>query len=104
MSEALLRLLAGLAGLALGVVFFGGLWWTVLKAASSGHPARWFLGSALLRGAIVLPGFFLLSGGHWQRLVGALVGFIVARLGVIWLTRPMPETAGQARREASHAP
>ena len=38
-----------LAGLVLGAIFFGGLWWTVRKGLSSQQPALWFLGSMLLR-------------------------------------------------------
>ena len=49
MNEVLTLALALLAGVALGAVFFGGLWWTVRKGVSSKHPALWFLGSLLLR-------------------------------------------------------
>jgi F1F0 ATPase subunit 2 len=104
MNETLTWLLAGLAGAALGVIFFGGLWWTVRKAVSSGHPARWFLGSGLLRTGVVLAGFYLVGGGHWQRLVGALAGFIVARLAVMGLTRPAQAGPKPPAQEARHAP
>ena len=104
MSETQTWLFAGLAGAALGVIFFGGLWWTVRKVASSGHPARWFLVSGALRTGIVLAGFYLVGGGHWQRLVGTLAGFILARLAVMWLTRPTRENQKQPVQEARHAP
>ena len=70
MSSSLALLLSGMAGAALGVVFFGGLWWTVRKAVTSGQPALWFFGSVLLRMAIALAGFYFVSDGHWQRLAG----------------------------------
>ncbi|MEP6668655.1 MAG: ATP synthase subunit I [Chthoniobacter sp.] len=87
MNETLTLVLAWMAGGALGAIFFGGLWWTVRKGVSSPNPALWFLGSMLLRMGIALAGFYLVSGGQWQRLVACLLGFLMARLGVIWLTR-----------------
>jgi F1F0 ATPase subunit 2 len=59
MYEALILVLAWAAGGILGVIFFGGLWWTVCKAVSSEQPALWFLGSLLLRMSITLAGFYL---------------------------------------------
>jgi F1F0 ATPase subunit 2 len=104
MNETLTLLLAGLAGTALGAVFFGGLWWTVRRGVSAGHPALWFLGSGLLRMGIVVAGFYVVGGGQWPRLAAALVGFIVARLAVTALTRPARATQKQPVREARRAP
>ena len=72
----------------LGAIFFGGLWWTVRKGVSSTQPALWFLGSLLLRMSIALAGFYFVSGGHWERLLACLLGFVMARLVVTRLTRP----------------
>lgn len=88
MNEPLTLMLAGLAGAGLGAVFFGGLWWTIRKGVSSPAPALLFLGSLLLRMGIVAVGFYYVSGGQWKRLVACLVGFLIARLAVMWLTRP----------------
>ena len=104
MNEALTLALAGLAGAALGAFFFGGLWWTVRRGVSSGHPALWFLGSGLLRMGITLAGFYFVSGGQWKRLVACLVGFILARLAVMWLIRPSGENRKQTTQEAGRAP
>lgn len=101
MNEPLTLILAWLAGGVLGAIFFGGLWWTVRKGVSSPNPALWFLGSMLLRMGIALAGFYFVSGGQWKRLVACLLGFIMARLGVMWLTR-----ASKDRRptsEGTHA-
>lgn len=104
MSEALMLGLAGVAGLIMGAIFFGGLWWTVRKGVSSKRPALWFVGSFLLRTGVVVAGFYVVSGGHWQRLLACLFGFAAARFIVTWLTPP-PITAPNAQTaEARHAP
>ncbi len=40
MSDAAILIAAFLAGLALGAIFFGGLWWTVRRALKSGDAGR----------------------------------------------------------------
>ena len=92
MNETLALMLAAMAGMALGAVFFGGLWWTVRKGIASEWPALWFMGSLLLRTTIVLVGFYLAGAGHWQRMVACLLGFLAGRFAIIPLTR----------KEASH--
>jgi F1F0 ATPase subunit 2 len=87
MNEHLAVVLAGFAGCLLGMLFFGGLWWTVRKGISSKRPALWFLGSLLLRTGIVLAGFYLISRGHWERFLACLLGFVIARFIVIRLMR-----------------
>jgi len=104
MNEILRVVFAGIAGLGLGVIFFGGLWWTVRKGVSSKHPAAWFLGSMLLRMGLVLAGFYFVGGGDWKRLIACLLGFIIARLLVTRLTRPGVEHPISAVKEANHAP
>jgi F1F0 ATPase subunit 2 len=103
MSEALNLVLALMAGVSLGALFFGGLWWTVRKSFSSQQPALWFLGSSLLRTMLVLIGFYFIALGHWQRLVVSLLGFAMARLMVTRLTRALERTSYIAQ-EARHAP
>ncbi|MCW5600822.1 ATP synthase subunit I [Nitrosomonas sp.] len=79
MNEPWILLMAGMAGLVLGTIFFGGLWWTVQKGISFKHPAIWFLGSWLLRTSIILVGFYVVSDGYWDRLLACLLGFIIMR-------------------------
>ncbi|OGV81109.1 MAG: ATPase F0F1 [Lentisphaerae bacterium RIFOXYA12_64_32] len=104
MNEPLTWVLAWVAGGLLGAVFFGGLWWTVRKGLSSERPALWFFGSLLLRMSIVLAGCYVVSGGHWERLLACLIGFVVVRLIVTWLTRPPVENAPPHAQEVPHAP
>jgi len=93
--------LALLAGGALGAMFFGGLWWTVLRGAASDKPARWFFASMLLRTGLTLAGFYRVAGGQPDRLVLCLLGFVIARMVVTRLTRPRAE---RPAKEARHAP
>ena len=95
--------LALVTGVLLGGLFFGGLWWTVCKSVSSKQPAFLFLGSLLLRTSIVLGGFYFIARGHWERLLVCLLGFVMARLVVTWLTRGANKPTSLAK-EASHAP
>lgn len=103
MNEALSLAAGLLAGIVLGAFFFGGLWWTVRKGLSSRRVALWFLGSMLLRTSVVLLGFYFVSGGNWQRLLAALLGFVLARLIVMRLTQAAVKPKPFAQ-DASHAP
>ena len=91
MNDPLPLLLAGAAGLLLGAIFFGGLWWTVRKGLSARQPALWFFGSMLLRMGIALAGFYFVGRGDWRRLMACLLGFVIARFVVTWLTRAPAE-------------
>jgi len=93
MNDALVLMLAWLAGGVLGVIFFGGLWLTVRKSLASAKPALWVFGSLLLRMGVTMVGFYFVAGGDWQRLLSCLVGFVMARQ---FLTR--------WTQEARHAP
>ncbi len=79
--------LALITGFILGVIFFGGLWWTIQKALTSNNPTAWFLCSLLLRTAITLFGFYLIGHGHLDRLLISLLGFVIARFTVSRFTR-----------------
>jgi len=103
MNETLILMLAGVAGGLLGAIFFGGLWWTVRRGLSSERPALWFSGSLLLRTGIALAGFYLISGGHWERLLACLTGFVIARQIVTRLAGPPVEHHDSPAKEASHA-
>lgn len=87
MNDPLMLALAWVAGLLLGAAFFGGLWWTVRTCASSKWAPLWFSGSLLLRTGLVLAGFHSVSAGQWERLLLCLLGFVMARMAVTWLTR-----------------
>ena len=95
MNETPTLVLALLAGVMLGSVFFGGLWWTILKGVSSKRPAVWFLSSMVLRATIAVAGLFFVSHGDWRRLLVCLLGFLLARIVVMRLTRAPVEKGNQ---------
>jgi F1F0 ATPase subunit 2 len=74
-------------GFLCGLIYFGGLWWTVRKGLSSAAPALWFLVSFLLRTAATLTGFYFASHGHLGGLLLCLAGFLGARMTVNRVTR-----------------
>jgi F1F0 ATPase subunit 2 len=80
MNEIIVLMPALLTGLILGVVFFGGLWYTIQKGITSSHPGLWFATSLLLRTTLVISGFYLISAGNWQKLLACLCGFLIGRL------------------------
>lgn len=86
--EFLLWLLAAVMGGWLGMVFYGGLWWTVVYCVTSPHVGWCFLISWLFRMGIALTGFYWVGVGNGQRLLICLLGFLVVRLLVTRLTRP----------------
>ena len=68
------------AGLVLGAFYFISLWRTVKRLPDTPRPLRLMLGSFVVRMAVLLPGFyFVMSGQHWERLIMALIGFILMR-------------------------
>ena len=104
MSETLALILTLLAGVLLGAIFFGGLWWTIRRSVSSKQPALLFFFSLLLRMGIALAGFYFVARGDWRRVLSCLVGFILARILVTWRTRApienakRPQTVGEVCR------
>ena len=103
MNKIFMMVPALVAGILLGALFFGGLWWTVRKGVLSTKPALWFFGSLLLRTSITLAGFYVISNGHWEKLLVCLLGFTIGRLIVTRLTR-FAGTPTRPTQEAGYAP
>ena len=88
MSDIGLLIGALAAGMVLGTLFFGGLWWTVNRGLNATVPAIWFGLSALLRMAITLLGFYYIARLGWPSVIAGLCGLLAARGAVLRLTRP----------------
>ena len=81
-----------LAGVALGIFFFVGLWWTVRRGLVAKSPAAWFLISFILRMIVALFGFYWIAQlGEWQYLAIALLGFIMTRMVLTRVAPPQKE-------------
>lgn len=89
MNEILTLFLVAIAGLFLGVLFFGGLWLTVSRGMQAKAPAVVFLLSFVLRMGITVAGFYLVCGDQWQRFLACLGGFLVARFVVSKITESL---------------
>jgi F1F0 ATPase subunit 2 len=87
MNESLILFGDLLAGVLLGVFFFGGLWWTIQMRSPSEWSGLLFAGSFLLRMAVAVTGFYLVSHGGWRKLAACLAGFLLARIAVTRFTR-----------------
>ena len=83
MNETLSLLAAMVAGTLLGVFFFAGLWWSLVKGLKASNPGLWFLGSYGSRLTLVVLGFCWISQQDWRRWVMCLLGFQLARVGVM---------------------
>jgi F1F0 ATPase subunit 2 len=68
-----------LAGFALGLFFYGGLWFTIRALPASRHPALLMLVSFWVRTAAVIVGFLLTMDRRWQNAAVCLAGFVLAR-------------------------
>ena len=102
MNEILSLVLAFVAGISLGVIFFGGLWWTVQNGKGSKRPALWFFSSFLLRTGLVLLGFYFVENGHWERTIMCLLGFVMARIIAQHLVQLSGRKQTNSVQEGSH--
>ena len=89
---------AFVAGAALGLVYFWGLWYTVRRQPALKRPGLWLLLSALGRLALLLGGLYLVMAGSWQRLLVCVAGFVVMR--TIMTRRLGPGAALRAKEPA----
>jgi len=103
MIEILYMILAFTAGLILGTLFFAGLWFAVKKSMTTKTPALWLIGGFFIRISITLIGFYYVSRDSWQRLLICLLGFIIARMIVMRLTKKYEQRKILLNIERDHA-
>jgi F1F0 ATPase subunit 2 len=84
MADPVQLLLAIAAGLALGLVHFGGLWWTVQRLPTATRPVLLMLLSAAARVALVLPALVWFAVESVPSLACALIGLLMARTLLLW--------------------
>lgn len=98
MTDAVLLVLAFIAGGLIGAAFFILLWWNVRRLPRVDRPGLFVLAGLVLRLAIFLAGFYAIArAGSWTTVVAALAGFILVRFLMIravtgrWTGRPFAE-------------
>jgi F1F0 ATPase subunit 2 len=97
--DAVALALALLTGTLVGTFYFGTLWLVVRRLDRLAWPALWLAVTGIVRLAVVLALFAWLVGTHWERLVLALIGFVVIRVVLTrWLGRPA-DAPRRPRRE-----
>lgn len=75
---------AVVVGILLGVLYFGGLWWTVRCMPRVRRPLNLYFRSLVVRLAVVLAGFYaLLIHVDWTQFSASLIGFIAARMVIV---------------------
>ena len=79
MTNSGILILNFITGIALGIFFSGGLYWTVKKGLTARHPGFLFASSFLIRTALVVGGALLISQGIFNNLVICLIGLILSR-------------------------
>ncbi len=78
--------IAFLAGLGIGLWYFGGLWFTVHRVSTTRYPALFVLGSFVLRVITSVWGLSVAMQGSGARLIAAFLGFIVIRTALASLS------------------
>lgn len=84
-TTALSVLLGCLAGAALSVLHFGGLWLTVQVLPTAQRPGLMIMGSVVARLGVSLMGFYLVLHFGWESLVASLAGFLTLRFVLLQL-------------------
>ena len=78
-------LFALIGGVATGIFYFGGLWWTVKRLTVPRQPVLWGFGSFLIRAVVSLAAFYMVTGLQWERLAVCLFGFMSVKVVLVRL-------------------
>ncbi len=83
MSEVVLWSVTFFGGIFLGLLFYGGLWWSVRLLPAVSHPVLWILSSFIFRVMVTVGGIVLLTDGDWRKVAFALFGFVATRVVMV---------------------
>ena len=78
----LIAVLSALIGIALGLFFYGGLWFTVRRLTTTDHPVLLTLASFWVRVLAVVAAFIFLTHTGLKCVAIAMTGFLLGRLAV----------------------
>lgn len=100
MNEFVHLLWPFVAGMLLGMIFFGGLWVTVSKGISSKRAALWFLVSMFMRTSIVVIGIYYVGEGQLDQILASLLGFLVIRMMIAPASKTLEERSKLIKEES----
>ncbi|WP_373650882.1 ATP synthase subunit I [Schlesneria sp. DSM 10557] len=87
------------AGLAVGLLYFGGLWLTIQQLPRTRMPVLLVMTSAIIRTLVTIGVFYLIMGDRWERAIACLVGFITMRLFWVASVRSLQASESSIRKE-----
>jgi F1F0 ATPase subunit 2 len=91
-------LMAVVAGALLGLLYFGGLWWTLSRMSRSSRPLLLYFSSLVLRLAVVLPVFYgVIQRYDWLHLLACMAGFLCSRFLLVACSGRSSATDGVQR-------
>lgn len=73
-------MLSFIIGVILGIVYFGGLYFTVVNINKAKYPGLLMALSFILRMAVLLGVFFYISKNGYKNMIFALIGVIIVRI------------------------
>lgn len=71
-------------GVILGIVFFGGLYWTIHKLTEVKQPGFLMIGSLIFRMALLLSVLYYVSRSGYKGILYALFGMLLVRIIMIF--------------------
>lgn len=77
------------AGVAAGLLYFGGLWWTVRRVVTSPRPHLLTLGSFFVRTAVVIGVVILIARMHWVPVATFMAAFVGTRMVMVHRLGPV---------------
>jgi F1F0 ATPase subunit 2 len=92
---------AVLAGILFGIIYFGGLWLTIQKMGQVDRPILLLTGSFIVRLGLVLAGFYLVSNGRVELLAVSLITFFLTRFYYIRKIQPTAERSVESHGNQS---
>lgn len=70
-------------GIGIGLLYFGGLWWTVVRIQSANNPLALYMISLVLRSAIAVMFLVLVLQAGIFHMLAAFVGFLGVRIVLV---------------------
>jgi F1F0 ATPase subunit 2 len=93
--------IAAVAGILMGIIYFGGLWLTIQRMSQVNRPILILSGSFIIRLGMVLVGFYLVSDGRLEFLAVSLVTFFMTRFYFISKIQPVSERSVESHGNQS---